>query len=68
MDVLGIDKKESVYIGDSEVDIQTAKNADIDEIAVSWGFREKDFLKSHGAEIIAQTPDELCKILMRESR
>ena len=68
MDVLGIDKKESVYIGDSEVDIQTAKNADIDEIAVSWGFREKDFLKSQGAEIIAQTPDELCKILMRESR
>ena len=48
--------------------IQTAKNADIDEIAVSWGFREKDFLKSQGAEIIAQTPDELCKILMRESR
>ena len=42
---LGVAKENAVYIGDSEVDIETAKNAGIDGIAVVWGFRDSDFLK-----------------------
>lgn len=42
---LGINMSEAVYIGDSEVDIKTAENAKIDCICVTWGFRDKEFLK-----------------------
>jgi len=49
---------DSVYIGDSEVDIETAKNAGIDLVAVSWGFREKYYLNSLGANLIIDDPKE----------
>ena len=52
-------KSESVYIGDSDVDIQTARNAGIDCISVSWGFRSPDFLKEHGARLIVNSAEEL---------
>lgn len=52
---------EAVYIGDSEVDFQTAQNAGIDVIMVSWGFREEDYLKSIGAERIVHRPDEILR-------
>jgi phosphoglycolate phosphatase len=51
--------EESVYVGDSEVDIQTANNSNMDAILVSWGFREKDFLLEQGAKVIVDTMDEL---------
>lgn len=54
-----IPKEEAVYIGDSEVDIQTAKNAGMKEIAVTWGFRPKKFLKENGADCIVHTPEKL---------
>ncbi len=53
--------KEVVYIGDSEVDYQTAHNAGIDVIMVGWGFREEDYLRSIGAEKIVHKPDEILK-------
>lgn len=56
---LKIDKSNAVYIGDSEVDVQTAKNAELDCIAVDWGFRDKKVLKEAGAETIVSTPAEL---------
>lgn len=56
---LKIDKSNAVYIGDSEVDVQTAKNAEMDGIAVDWGFRDKKVLKEAGAETIVSTPAEL---------
>ena len=56
MEELGLSKEECVYIGDSDTDILTAKNAGIDPISVSWGFRTEDFLKSHGAEKVALSP------------
>ena len=56
---LQIDKAQAVYIGDSEVDVQTAKNAEMDCIAVDWGFRDKEVLKNAGAEIIVSTPEEI---------
>lgn len=57
-------KQEAVYIGDSEVDIQTAANAGLDCISVSWGFRDADFLQKKGACVIADTPQQLCKLLL----
>ena len=54
-----IHKSECIYIGDSEVDLQTAKNSAIPCIAVSWGFRDKDYLMEQGAETIIDKPDEL---------
>jgi phosphoglycolate phosphatase len=54
-----IQKSECIYIGDSEVDLQTAKNAELPCIAVSWGFRDKEFLVEQGAETIIDQPEEL---------
>lgn len=56
---LGGTKKETVYVGDSEVDIQTARNAEVECISVLWGFRDKDVLTAHGATTFAQTPEEI---------
>lgn len=57
--VLGADRKECVYIGDTEVDIQTAENSGIDCISVTWGFRTEDELISAGAKKIAHSAEEL---------
>lgn len=56
---LGCEVSECVYIGDSEVDVETAKNAGMDVIAVLWGFRDRSVLLEAGAERIAKTADEL---------
>lgn len=58
------DKSETVYIGDSEVDIKTAINAGVDCISVTWGFKDKEFLIENNAKIVADTPGELLKILL----
>ena len=55
---------EAVYIGDSEVDIETTKNAGLPCISVSWGFRTRPFLLSHGARVIVSSPRELIPLLM----
>lgn len=54
-----IEKSECVYVGDSEVDLQTAKNSDLPCIAVSWGFRDRDYLVEQGAKNIIDRPNEL---------
>lgn len=56
---LGVPKEKILYIGDSEVDIETAANAGIDLIAVSWGFRDKALLQKCGAKVIADSPKEI---------
>ena len=56
---LGVGKEDAVYVGDSDVDIQTACNSGIPCISVLWGFRDRDFLKQHGAETFISTPSEL---------
>lgn len=55
--------KKPVYVGDSEVDIATAKAADIPCISVSWGFRGKNELISAGAEVICKSTAELLSAL-----
>ena len=56
---LGVDKTDAVYVGDSDVDIATAKNCGIPCISVLWGFRDKDFLIEHGAQTFVNHPSEL---------
>jgi phosphoglycolate phosphatase len=48
-----------VYIGDSDVDIATAKNCQLPCISVLWGFRDKDFLLGSGATTLISAPEEL---------
>lgn len=61
--ILGVDKEHAVYVGDSDVDILTAKNADIRCISVSWGFRDEAFLMENGAGIMIDRPLELLEYL-----
>ena len=63
LSMLDSTKEESVYIGDSEVDIQTAKNSGLDCISVSWGFRDPDYLKENGATIIVDAPEKVSELL-----
>lgn len=59
MDALGADPAETVYVGDSEVDLATAENTGLKCVAVSWGFRDRDELVKRGAKNIADTPDQM---------
>lgn len=61
---LGGRKEQALYIGDSEVDIETARNAGISVVSVTWGFREREFLKAKSPDYIIDTPMELVDILM----
>ena len=56
---LGAEKDHAVYVGDSDVDIQTAANAGLPCISVLWGFRDKNFLIQHGAKTLISAPHEL---------
>ncbi len=56
---LGVSAERAVYIGDSDVDIMTAKNCNLPCISVLWGFRDKDFLTKHGATTFVNHPKEI---------
>ncbi len=59
----GIDKSECVYVGDSDVDVFTAKNAGVKMIGVEWGFRGREELIEAGASCVARTADELLEFI-----
>lgn len=61
--LLEIRREDAVYIGDSDVDIDTARNAGMDCISVTWGFRRREFLLEHGAVILADKPENLEEII-----
>lgn len=61
---LGFSAKECVYIGDTEVDISTAKNAGMDCISVDWGFRTREELVSFGGERIVSDTEELATLIL----
>ena len=63
LQLLGVDKEHAVYVGDSDVDIQTAKNAEVRCISVSWGFRDEEFLLNHEAGIVIGRPLELLEYI-----
>ena len=54
-----VGKEKAVYIGDSDVDIETAKNSGMPCISVLWGFRDPDFLIKHGGTIFVSSPVQL---------
>ena len=60
---LGSTAENAVYIGDSDVDIETARNSGMDEILCDWGFRGEEFLKQHGAKIIIKKPREILPLI-----
>lgn len=64
LDALGITADECIYIGDSEVDVQTAHNAGVKCIGVTWGFRDEAELKENGADFIAHTAEEVLNHVM----
>ena len=51
--------EDAVYVGDSDVDIMTAKNSKMPCISVTWGFRDKKFLLENGATILINAPSEI---------
>ena len=56
---LGVGQEGAVYVGDSDVDIETARNSGLPCISVLWGFRDRDFLLQHGAKTFISNPSEL---------
>ncbi len=62
---LGVEKSEAVFVGDSEVDIQTAKNAELDCIGVLWGFRKKEEIEKLGVKCTVGNTAELEKLLLK---
>lgn len=59
---LGVNADNAVYVGDSDVDIMTARNSGMPCISVLWGFRTRKFLLEHGAERFINSPEELLQI------
>ena len=58
---LEVGKEQAVYVGDSDVDLQTARNSGLPCISVLWGFRSRDFLLAHGATTFAEHPLDVLK-------
>lgn len=63
MKELGSAADTCIYVGDSDVDIATAKNAGIPCISVTWGFRDREFLEEHGASCFADTAGEILEMI-----
>ena len=61
----GVERKNCTMVGDSAVDIQTARNAAIRSVGVSWGFRSREELEQAGADHIADTVEELTTLLLK---
>lgn len=59
---LQADPQRAIYVGDSDVDLETARNAALPCISVTWGFRTKEELEKAGASILVATPEELCNL------
>lgn len=63
LDAFGLQPEECIYVGDSDTDIDTAKNAGMLPVSVTWGFRRKAFLEAHGAVCFAEKPSDLLRFI-----
>lgn len=61
--LLGVEKENAVYVGDSEVDVLTARNAGLPCIALTWGYRSREVLLEAGATHLCQKPEDFMGIL-----
>lgn len=62
MSDLGVNAEETLYFGDSDVDVLTAKNAGVKSVGASWGFRGEDVLLKAGADIILSDPNKIADL------
>ena len=62
-DLMGVSPERTVYIGDSQTDAATGKNAGMTFIGVCWGFRSRQVLEECGADYIVETPQEILNII-----
>ena len=65
MERMGTKREQTLFVGDSNVDIRTAKNAGLKSCGVLWGFRTADELLAEGADHLANTADELAELILR---
>lgn len=64
LDVLGSKLENTIFVGDADTDIITAKNAGLPSIGVLWGFRDREVIEKEGAEYIVETVNDLEKLLI----
>lgn len=64
MKLLDSDKSKTLYVGDSDVDMETAKNAGLDCAGVAWGYRPEEMLTEHGADYIIEEPGQLINLIV----
>lgn len=65
-ELMGVEPSECALVGDSDVDMKTAKNAGFTAIGVSWGYRPPELLLENGADFIAKTADDIVKIVLNK--
>lgn len=65
---LGLERGEVLYVGDSQVDMQTGRNAGLTRCGVCWGFRSEDELKAEGADYLARTAEDILEIILGSGR
>ena len=63
MQQLGVQPEQVLYVGDSGTDMQTAKNAGLYAVGVTWGFRSKEVLLKYGADVLVHRPEQILHIL-----
>ena len=61
--ISGVSKENCYYVGDSDVDVKTAHNAELKCIACTWGFRSRSVLESENPEYIIDSPEEILRIV-----
>lgn len=62
-DIYNVDKDDCIFFGDSEVDVKTGENAGVFCVSVLWGFRDEEFLSSHGAKLFINRPSEILDMI-----
>ncbi|MDM8238808.1 HAD family hydrolase [Pseudoflavonifractor phocaeensis] len=65
MERLGATQEDTLFVGDSNVDIRTAKNGGLTGCGVLWGFRSREELEAAGADVIVSTPQELQDLILK---
>lgn len=59
----GVEKDETIFFGDSEVDVKTGDNAGVYCVSVLWGFRDREFLARHGAKLFVSNPLDIVDMI-----
>ena len=59
--------EQTLFIGDSEIDVQTAQNAGIFSIGVAWGYRNSELLLAQGVDLLIEQPSELLSFLSNQT-